>query len=231
MNQSNANGSRMATVDMATMHIRNKIILGEYPKGSVVTEAQFADDCGISRGSVRSALGKLETEGLVLSKPNGRKEITGISEAYIHDLYAMRWELEKKSIETVMGRKEMSDYEYIGSIVGTLGKISQPSPDIKDIGLMATSDKIFHGTLIEISNNRVLMSCWNVIEPVVWTLQSNNAIYCHKVNDYETHVAVAHSKMIKLLLNRDSEIFALLKTHIQDAEDATLQVLRERKSI
>ena len=209
-------------VDMAIVKIRNKIIVGEYPKDMAITEARLAEDCDLSRGSIRSALSRLEVEGLVESKPNGRKVIRGISVAYVKDLYNMRYDFEEKCIQTIMSSRASSEYEYISSIVGPLSKV--PNAEV-DKDLRAIADMNFHKALIDISGNRILAACWNVIGPVVWNLQSVNAIYGGQVLDYDSHVAMEHSQMIKLLLDRDENIYALMDRHIRNAESATLRVL------
>lgn len=217
--------SRMAAVDYAIIKIRNKIILGEYPKNMSITEAQLAQDCELSRGSIRSALSKLEAEGLIISKPNGRKEISGVSVSYVRDLYDMRERFELMCLQTIMTRKTSSEYEYISSIVGPLSQCQNTEGPFTD--MQAVADMNFHKTLIQISQNRILAACWNVIGPVVWNLQSVNAVYGREVKDYEGHVADEHNEIIKLLMNRDERLYSLMETHIRNAEKATLRVLSE----
>ncbi|WP_297209892.1 GntR family transcriptional regulator [uncultured Flavonifractor sp.] len=218
--------SRMAAVECAIIKIRNKIILGEYPKKMSITEAKLAEDCALSRGSIRSALSRLETEGLITSKSNGRKEISGVSMAYVRDLYDMRERFEQLCIQTIMNRKTDSEYEYISGIVGPLSQL--PSAEGQFMDLRAVADMNFHKTLIQISQNRILAACWNVIGPVVWNLQSVNAIYGRTVGNYELHVAAEHNEIIKLLMNRDERIYPLMESHVRNAEKATVMLLSEK---
>jgi len=223
----NGSGSdqRLAAVDCAIIKIRNKIIMGDYPKQMSITEAQLAQDCSMSRGSIRSALSRLEAEGLITSKPNGRKEIRGVSMPYVRDLYDMRFRFEMMCIQTIIERKTASEYEYISSIVGPLSQRS--AAEGQPIDLHAAADMNFHKTLIQISQNRILAACWNVIGPVVWNLQSINALYGKEVSNYEQHVAAEHDEIIKLLMDRDERIYPLMETHIKNAEKATVRVLSE----
>ena len=54
--------NRAAAVNTATVRIRRKIVKGEYTKGMSLTETQLAEECALSRGSIRSALSVLESE-------------------------------------------------------------------------------------------------------------------------------------------------------------------------
>jgi len=57
------------TVDITISHIRKKILTGEYPPESrLPPERKLAEDLGINRLTLRSALSHLAAEGLVLPK-------------------------------------------------------------------------------------------------------------------------------------------------------------------
>ncbi len=218
--------NRAAAVNTATVRIRRKIVKGEYTKGMSLTETQLAEECALSRGSIRSALSVLESEGLILSKKNGRKEVLGITIPYVMDLYDMRMTLELKGLHAIIEGNAESDYDYISSLLGSLGGLSQADTDDSD--LYAKKDMIFHRTLIQLAGNRTLECCWNVVEAVIWTLQSVNSEFSERSGGYENHVAKEHSSMLQQILARDPAVYDAMRRHIQNAQIATIKILEKR---
>lgn len=224
-NGNNVN-SRAAAVNTATVRIRRKIVKGDYPKGSSLTETQLAEECALSRGTIRSALSILENEGLILSKKNGRKEVLGITIPYVIDLYDMRMTLELKGLHAIIERNAETDYDYISSLLGSLGGLSQAEAYESD--LYAKKDMIFHRTLIQLAGNRTLECCWNVVEAVIWTLQSVNSEFSERSGGYENHVGKEHSSMLKQILARDPAVYDAMTEHIKNAQIATIKILEKR---
>lgn len=54
--------------DQVKAHIKDRIVRGEFADGRIPPEATLADDLGVSRTTVRDALGKLENEGAIYRK-------------------------------------------------------------------------------------------------------------------------------------------------------------------
>lgn len=74
--------------------IRHDIILGNLPPGSRITEIALAAKYGTSRVPVREALGALEAEGFVESRPYAGSRVCNIPVDDADDLFAVREVLE-----------------------------------------------------------------------------------------------------------------------------------------
>ncbi len=221
--------SRKSAVDAATIAIRDKIIMQEFPRGMQLTEVQLAEICGASRGSIRSALQELESEGLLISHPNGRKEIAGIDRQYVEDLYSMRQTLEGKAIDVILTRNYENEYEYIQQVItpfSTLFSSNQSGSKIR-----ALEDMQFHRLLIHVSGNRVLEQCWKVVGPVIWHMQLLNARHGIEGENYENFVSKQHNEMIRLLRERNASLREIIWTHIDNARITNINILTEKNCI
>ena len=74
--------------------LRNDILNGKYPSGTVITEEQIAKEFGASRSPVRSAFRQLEEIGLLRIVPNKGVWVEGITRDDMKDVYEIRMRIE-----------------------------------------------------------------------------------------------------------------------------------------
>jgi DNA-binding GntR family transcriptional regulator len=67
--------------------IRDRICLLTYPPGTVLREADFANEFGVSRTPVRQVLQRLQFEGLVEAKNGVGTIVTGVQLSTFKDAY------------------------------------------------------------------------------------------------------------------------------------------------
>lgn len=75
--------------DTAHRLIRDAIVKGDIPPGTVVRDAELAEQLGLSRAPVRDALARLADEGLVKTKPQSHTRVTPIDPAEVRDAAAV----------------------------------------------------------------------------------------------------------------------------------------------
>ena len=88
----------------------------------------------------------------------------------------------------------------------------------------------FHKTLLIMSDNKPLLRCWNTIEPTIQALAKFNS----NTLDPKTHsvdYVKSHSRLLELLVTKDSEIETELRTHIDLAKRDSLNGLRINQCI
>ena len=76
--------------DQVKAHIKEQIVNDEFEDGRIPPEASLAEDLGVSRTTVRDALGKLEHEGAIFRKQGAG---TFVNEAGSADQVAARRDL------------------------------------------------------------------------------------------------------------------------------------------
>lgn len=80
--------------DKLFLDLRRAILEGEIPAGKKISEPELATAYGVSRGSLREAIGKLENCNLVTRKPNIGARIIEFSTAQLLDIYQIREAME-----------------------------------------------------------------------------------------------------------------------------------------
>lgn len=73
--------------------LRERICLLQYPPGAVLSENTLANEFGVSRTPVRSALQRLEYEGLVSSLPGVGTIVASVDLKFLKEVYALRMKL------------------------------------------------------------------------------------------------------------------------------------------
>jgi len=74
--------------------IQKAIVEGELPPGSKISEPELARNYGVSRGSLREAIGRLEACGLVIRKTNVGARVVALSNEGLLEIYRVREALE-----------------------------------------------------------------------------------------------------------------------------------------
>ncbi len=80
--------------DKLFLDLRRAILEGEIPAGKKISEPELASAYGVSRGSLREAIGKLENCNLVTRKPNIGARIIGFSTSQLMEIYQIREAME-----------------------------------------------------------------------------------------------------------------------------------------
>jgi DNA-binding GntR family transcriptional regulator len=82
--------------NVALVHgqLRDAILSGEIPAGTVASQVTLARDLSVGRTPLREALRMLQREGLVVSEPNRRVHIAELTSDEAEELYVMRIALE-----------------------------------------------------------------------------------------------------------------------------------------
>jgi len=103
-----------------TSALRERILDGDLAPGARLVERAIVEHHGVSRVTVRSALGRLEAEGLVVLEPHRGARVAELGPAQLHDLFALRTALEVEAARIALAeRPEALDAE-LGEAVAAL---------------------------------------------------------------------------------------------------------------
>jgi DNA-binding GntR family transcriptional regulator len=82
------------TVDRVVEELRRALFDGEVQAGTPLREVALADAMGVSRSTIREALGVLVSDGLATREPNRGVHVTSLDPDAVHDVCAAREVLE-----------------------------------------------------------------------------------------------------------------------------------------
>jgi GntR family transcriptional regulator of gluconate operon len=140
--------------------LRRLIITGEILPGTHLVEAQLSESYAVSRGPVRDALKKLETEGLVESRRRG-VFVIGLSVEDIEELYSLRHLLEGEAVTRCVRAAGPLDWTAARAALAGMARTAEAG----DVSGFAEADLDFHSAFYELSGHRRLDSVWQQYRP------------------------------------------------------------------
>jgi len=206
--------TRMSSVNIATNYIRNNIILQKYNEDTSLTEIGLAEEWGLSRGSIRSALQILENEGLIRTLENGRKQVIPFTLKSVADLYAVRSMLEVSALQQILEHMNRNDFSETHLMFwGMASKMKSDNGELVSNETRVRIDAEFHRAIITASGNNALLQCWNSIEPVIWAMLSINATI--SVKDMHMKQFERHNELVGRIIRNDPNVISELQQHIE----------------
>jgi DNA-binding GntR family transcriptional regulator len=139
--------------------LREDILSGELPPGSVLNEAPLAESFGVSRGPVREALGRLESEGLIGITPRRGAVVTELTRDEFLEAYQVREALETLAIRLAVPRLEESGFERLRALQQEMIGHAERGR----VNAFFDANAEFHGLLVDASGNRKLHEMYRVL--------------------------------------------------------------------
>jgi len=197
--------------------LRMAVINGQLTKGTRLVEHQLAEDFGVSRGPVRSALQVLEGEGLVETLPSGGMASAGFSVDDLASLFRVRHLLEATAV-----RWGVEAESPTASVEAALEQLIADSNEARFVEL----DIAFHRTIVDFGQSHFLLRSWVSLAPVIEAVVSigHMAATSQFAADKRTHILEAHIPIVDAIkAGQAGRAEALLDEQFRDAES----VLRE----
>jgi DNA-binding GntR family transcriptional regulator len=146
--------------DQVVIKLREAIISGEIPLGERLVENDLAVLLGVSRGPIRDALQQLTIEGLVGHTPRIGRFVQMPTPAVVKEVQEIRGVLEglaaKKLAEKVKEDGSVTGFEVLKNLVNNM-------KDSKDRAEYIKNSRIFHETLVSLTENKTLMQFSEII--------------------------------------------------------------------
>lgn len=150
-----------STRERAYEYIQRKIMEGELPAGSPVSDLAIARECGISRTPVREAISQLASEGFLQQTPNRGAIVMQFRRADILYLFELREALEVYAIRKAAGRVlNKGDEERLKEVIDAplqliedLRASGRKSLDAVQMRRLLSADMAFHTLLLHAAGN------------------------------------------------------------------------------
>lgn len=102
-------GKAKSLADQAYETIKQNILNLTYPPGMPLTEAKLAEELGMSRSPVRTALRMLQTDGLIVTDYYKSMTVKEITEEDINQIYQLRELIELPAFKLIFVQKNMKN--------------------------------------------------------------------------------------------------------------------------
>lgn len=145
MSEVNGGGELEQSVSQSVYReLFNRILTGELPPGSVVSEKQLAELLGVSRTPVHNAVLQLVKDGLVTQQANHRPVIGRMTESDVEEIFDMRRLLEGEAARRAAARMDRATLARLRAAADELGKQSKRTGAL---ARWADFDDLFHDAI------------------------------------------------------------------------------------
>jgi DNA-binding GntR family transcriptional regulator len=135
-----------STVEQLADLLRARILDGDLAPGRRLVERELVEDYDVARHTLRSALRRLEVEGLVTVEPNRGARVATLEPADLADLFALRLALEREAAHLALerggGRLPQSVHDAAQALDRMARRRSAPWKDV------AAAHRHVHETLV-----------------------------------------------------------------------------------
>ena len=158
--------SHLRLVDNVYESLEMAILSGSIAPGERLIEARIAEELNVSRTTVREALLKLETQGLIVNNPRRGTYVTRLSEADALDLGYARAMVESFAVTIGLSRLDAKEFEILEEHLAAMTTCILPA----DLPRLIKIDLAFHGLLVKSANSAQLMNLWSSLNGQIGAL-------------------------------------------------------------
>lgn len=138
--------------------LRRRIINNELPAGSRLLETRLAEEFGVSRTTLRSALRDLKNDGLVEISPRRGCFVARMDPSDIRDICFARYVLEAGAAAELR-----ADPALLDALEAALDEMAAAAAEA-DLDAIVVADTRLHGVIVETSGLRRVTELWHELD-------------------------------------------------------------------
>jgi DNA-binding GntR family transcriptional regulator len=202
---------RRGLADEVADRIREAIFRGAYEPGAQLREVELASALDVSRGPVREALLRLESEGLVRSAWHRGATVTTLTARDVAEIDSLRGALERLAVQEVTARASDAD-------IVAIEKAAERMARADDEREMVACDIAFHDAVYAATRHARLVEAWHAIRSQVHLFLLTRTRVSSE--GYLTQLPDEHRELVAALRARETEraleLFAEHRRHAFD---------------
>lgn len=140
--------------DRAYAALRARVVSGEVPGGTMLSEGEVADELGMSRTPVREAFLRLQAEGWMQLFPKRGALVRPIEPDELAEVVEARHLVESAAVRTVTA-DDGATTALVNSLRGLVGA-QRAAAENADLDTFALLDVTFHQTIADAGGNSIL---------------------------------------------------------------------------
>lgn len=206
--------------------IRQRILDGRFAPGERISEKALTAELGLSRTPVREALLQLQSQGLVVVRPQSGTFVFDASVEEIRDICELRGIFETGALRIA------TEHDLEGLVTALKKLVDEAGLKLLQADFYACEqlDRKFHEHIIESSRNRFLIDAYRLIADRVNVLRHQ----LHCTRDRAANGLRQHKLIVKLLSERKvSEAAREIAAHLRNVQHilSRQQVPKSRKVV
>lgn len=135
--------------------LRQKIVEGDIPHGTKISEPELAGQFQVSRSTLRDALARLKSIGLLHSQPNVGYSVISLSQSHLIDIFYVREALEGMACKLAAENITPAQLSHLTSLLShheTSNALQSGEAYIQE-----EKDRDFHFLIVQASHNPMLI--------------------------------------------------------------------------
>ncbi|MET0313705.1 MAG: GntR family transcriptional regulator [Hansschlegelia sp.] len=190
---------RKQSLDRAAAdNLRRAIVSGALAQGTRLTEMRLAEQFELSRGTVRAALQRLASEGLVVQRPYSGWDVAALSVKDAWELSTLRSSFEALAARLGAERIDAEGRRSVESAFDALKVAADGGRADEVVG----ADMALHRTLVALSGNRRLCDHYDLIANQVRLYIASSTIVVKRMST----VVERHRDLIEPILSGDAAL-------------------------
>src|SRR3954471_19561386 len=207
-----------STVDRVADELRRAVFDGELESGTALREVALAESLGVSRPTVREALGVLVAEGLATREPNRGVSVSSPDPDSVHDICCARLVLEGAGVRRWRDADERLRDDVRTALVRYTGAV-RAGASYQELNERHLA---FHVSLVGLTDSPRLVG---MAESLMVELRLALA-QVDRIRRNAHDQADSHTALVMLLERGDVDgASAFLEKHLADAESSILDAL------
>lgn len=169
--------------------LRDRIVSGEYPPGTLLSEKALTEEFKVSRTPYREALKRLESMKLVKVVPRFGTYVSEIDINEILHAYEVRVHLEALAADLAAKRRTNADLEEFKDVIDKCRQVSEQN----DRNNRSSADESLHTLLCNLSKNPILsdtvdnlrLNCARIWTTSFWREYNFDQLFAHWESVYQ----------------------------------------------
>lgn len=198
--------------DHAYRALYDAILHGRLKPGARIIQADVSEALGISRGPLREAMSRLESEGLLVSTAQRGMRVAIASGEDVVGLYMVRAVLEGFAAASGLDRIRESLLPVLGAELEPMARAASEG----DWAEVADLDARWHSHIVEAYGNQRLLAVWSKANAPLRVVYAMAAPSFYEQEDVERR----HGELLELLAEAEpSEVEAAIRLHYRESAD------------
>jgi len=191
----------------------NSILIGDFPPHTrLPPEERIAHDYGVSRATVRSALGRLKSEGFVASRQGSGTTVNEARDdaasrmapleslADLEKFYECRIAIESETAFLAAQRRSPEDIAFMESHIITMRELTTSG------AVQTSEDAEFHVRLVGMADNQFFESIMDSIRPhLLFGMNVSKTLPTPSRRKHEAYALKEHEHVVAAVIAQDAE--------------------------
>jgi DNA-binding GntR family transcriptional regulator len=209
---------RVLLRDQAADRIREAIVAGDLPPGTVVKDAVLAARLGLSVAPVRAALARLADEGLVESKPQSHTRVTPLVLQHVRDAAVVVRAMHELAAREAAGRVADEDVREMWVANGRFAA----AVEARDVDAALAADDALHAVLLSRCGNAAATATAARFTPLIRRLERQRFGAADGRRSVELHdrlIAACAARDAEAAVAVTTEIWTALLSELEDTDE------------